>query len=87
MQSPIVFKEAELKKIGVVCSHCQTEAIFDLSKDHTAITDRVCPGCGKDDFLQSLVLQQHRRYNPVTYYKGAVEWQKSSSIRLYFGQN
>jgi MinD superfamily P-loop ATPase len=87
MQSPIVFKEAELKKIGVVCQHCQTEAIFDLSKDHTAISDRVCPGCGKDDFLRSFVVPQHRTYNSVTYYKGAIVHEKSSTIRLYFEQN
>ena len=50
MECPVVFEEQELKGVGVVCRHCETEAIFDLSKDHTAIVDRNCPGCGESYF-------------------------------------
>ena len=86
MQSPIVFSEAELQRIGVVCPECRTEAIFDLKADHTANVNRECVGCGDAKFLESFTLPQ-RKYNTITYYKAAGELSKSGAIRFYFEQS
>lgn len=78
-----VFAERELKRIGVVCSICHTESIFDLSADQTANADRACPGCGDFSFLKSFTREGRSHYNWVTYYKTAQAADKTE-IRFYF---
>jgi hypothetical protein len=82
MKEQLIFEEKELKRLGLVCSICNTESIFDLGKDQTANSSRECPGCGAD-FLKSFSLQG-KLSNWVTYYKAALDAPKNVRIRFYF---
>jgi transcription elongation factor Elf1 len=71
-----VYEEKELVRVGVVCPHCNTESVFDLSKDQTANVGRECPGCGDSEFLRSFQTEAKQSYNWVTYYKRVKEISK-----------
>jgi hypothetical protein len=43
MQDYFIFDEAELTRIDIVCPKCGTVAVYELSKDQTAIAGRDCP--------------------------------------------
>jgi hypothetical protein len=75
-----------LQRIGIACPDCETESIFDLSKDQTANVGRICPRCGNSKFLESFVTEQKQKYNWVTYYKRGKEITKNVTVRLYFDQ-
>ncbi|MFY9703329.1 MAG: hypothetical protein WAK02_14335, partial [Terriglobales bacterium] len=67
--SHLIFDEQDLEKVGIVCPHCGTESVFDLSKDQTANQTRECPGCGNAEFLSGFTTEAKQNYNWVTYYK------------------
>ncbi len=83
MENIIVFEEKDLERIGVVCPICQTESIFDLSKDQTANADKSCPGCGQTEFLSAFRVEAAQRYNWITYYKRVRDLQKNVKLRFY----
>ena len=84
MQDYYIFDETELERIGIVCPDCNTESIFDLSKDQTANQSRSCPGCGSEKFLPSFTTEAKQNYNWVTYYKRGREIKKGAGLRFYF---
>ena len=84
MHDYYIFDENELERVGVVCPHCGTESIFDLTKDQTANQGRDCPGCGNRDFLESFVTEAKQVYNWITYYKRGRDIKKKIEIRFYF---
>ena len=84
MQDYFIFDEGELEKIGLVCPHCNTESLFDLSKDQTANAARSCPGCGSNDFLESFATEVKHNYNWITWYKKVRSVKKKVGVRLYF---
>lgn len=84
MENYFIFDERELERVGLVCPACNTEAVFDLGKDHTAIVARECPGCGSHTFVEAFTTEAKQNYNWVTWYKKAREVKKNVGIRLYF---
>jgi hypothetical protein len=87
MDSPLVFEEKELARIGVVCEKCNAEAIFDLSQAQSPAASPSCPNCSDGKFLESFKPASGRSYNPVTFYQSAAIISKQSSIRFYFKHN
>lgn len=69
---------------GLSARTCNTESIFDLSKDQTANQTRYCPGCGSDKFLPSFTTTARQDYNWITYYKRGRDMQKAAGVRFYF---
>jgi transcription elongation factor Elf1 len=84
LEALVVFSEQDLERIGVVCPHCGTESIFNLTKDQAANTDRSCPGCGNADYLARFVMEAKQEYNWITYYKRVRDLAKNVQIRFYF---
>lgn len=84
VQDYFIFDESDLVRIGVVCPDCNTESVFDLSKDQGANVARGCPGCGKTSFVEKFTTKYSRDYNWVTWYKSALDAKKSVGVRLYF---
>lgn len=84
MEDYFIFGEKELARMGVVCSACGTEVIFDLTKDQTANQSRQCPGCDAV-LLASYRTEARQDYNWITYYKKARDTQKKEAVlRFYF---
>ena len=84
MQDYYIFDEPELERIGFVCLGCNTESVFDLSKDQTANVARECPGCGNIKFVESFITEMKQQYNWITWYKKVRDLKKNVGIRLYF---
>jgi transposase-like protein len=85
MQDYFIFDVSELMRIGLVCPDCRTEAIFDLTKDQTAITSRDCPGCGKSEFVRTFKTPAGRDFDWVKWFLSAINRDdKDIGIRLYF---
>jgi hypothetical protein len=84
MQNYFIFDEPDLEKIGLICPNCNTESVFDLSKDQTANVPRDCPGCGNAKFVESFMTEVKASYNWITWYKKVREIKKSVGIRFYF---
>lgn len=85
MQNYFIFEDSELKRIGLVCPDCNTEATFDVAKDQAAIVSRSCPGCGRSDLARTFSIPQRSEYNWVTWFLAAMNRDDGAvGIRLYF---
>jgi hypothetical protein len=87
MQDYFIFDEKELVRIGLVCLDCNTESVFDLTRDQSAITNRGCPGCGKE-LVKCWATPQRQEYNWITWYrKVQMDTSKGVLVRFYFKRN
>lgn len=83
MENYFIFDEQELVRIGVVCPDCNTESVFDLTKDQTAIRPRTCPGC-EAEILSVQVSKDRYEYNAITAYKRLLDSDKKPRLLFYF---
>lgn len=84
MENYFIFDEKELARIGIVCPDCNTESVFDLSRDQAADRSRKCPGCG-GEILPVFQSPNEYSYNAVTQYVRSLRsWEKKPKLLLYF---
>jgi peptide subunit release factor 1 (eRF1) len=83
MENYFIFDERELVRVGVVCPNCNTETIFDLSKDQTANRPKRCSGC-EGDLLPVCRSENEYTYDAVTEYARLLKWNNKPKILLYF---
>jgi hypothetical protein len=86
MQNYEGFSLQELEGVGIVCSKCNTEVVFDVHKAAPVGTSQSCPGCGDSDFIQLHNPFGTRPFSVVAALKNIIPLPTKSEIRLYFGK-
>jgi hypothetical protein len=84
MQNYEGFSLQELQGVGIVCSKCSTEIVFDVRKSSSVAGIQNCPGCGDSDFIQLSNPFGTRPFSAVDALKNIIPLPTKSEIRLYF---
>jgi hypothetical protein len=84
MQNYEGFNLQELDGVGIVCSKCGTEVVFDVHKSTSADVSQNCPGCQDSDFIQLHNPFGTRPFSVVAALKNMIPLPTKSEIRLYF---
>jgi len=84
MQNYDGFSLRELEGVGIVCSKCNAEVVFDVNKSTAIDASQNCPGCGDSDFIQLFNPFGSRPFSVVAALKNIIPLPTKSEVRLYF---
>lgn len=74
----------ELEGIGIVCSKCNAEVVFDVQKSTSIDVEQTCPGCGDSDFIRLFNPFGTRSFSVISALKNIIPLPTKSEVRLYF---